>query len=112
MKKSPLKLVFSLIAFILISLPSGSNTAFAHPYSASFTTITPGTDETKVEFSIDTLSIIEHIESDEPHIEEEEIKENIDSIEEWVQTNLILKSNGEVIEGNLEELACRRKRRP
>ncbi|WP_421381643.1 HupE/UreJ family protein [Bacillus salacetis] len=101
MKKLSINFVL-VMTLVLMVLPLGSNTAFAHPYSASFTTITPASDETKVQFSIDTLSIIEFIESDEPHIEKEELESKMDSIVEWVQSNLVLKANGEVIEGSLQ----------
>ena len=80
-----MKFVLIFVLMIGLSLPGQ---AFAHPYSASFTDITISRDKTEVVFTIDSLSLIEHVSSLDPNgsnkLEQSELEAEEHEIEELV----------------------------
>ncbi|MCM3663665.1 HupE/UreJ family protein [Mesobacillus subterraneus] len=93
---SKLKLYFVIFVFIIYTFPS---MASAHPYSASFTTIQFLENETRFEFSIDALSIIElqeDIDTNENNVlEMNEIEDDQDHLVEFLTHTVILDKNNE-----------------
>ncbi|MFC5604816.1 HupE/UreJ family protein [Sporosarcina koreensis] len=88
MKNLILQLIKSMFIFIVMVVLIVPDKAFAHPYSASFTNITIDRDKTEVVFMIDSLSLIENIESLDPdgdnQLEPSELVEEEHEIEELV----------------------------
>lgn len=107
---SKLKLFFVIFAFIIYTFPS---MASAHPYSASFTTIQFLENETKFEFSIDALSIIElqeDIDANENNVlEMSEIEEDQDHLVEFLTHTVILDKNNEQQEPEVLDIKIEKK---
>lgn len=93
---SKLKLYFVIFAFIIYTFPT---MASAHAYSASFTTIQFLENETRFEFAIDALSIIELQEDIDANknsvLEMSEIEDDQDHLVEFLTHTVILDKNNE-----------------
>jgi hydrogenase/urease accessory protein HupE len=104
------KLYMVIFAFILSAFPS---MASAHPYSASFTTIEFLESDTKFEFSIDTLSILElqeDIDENENNIlEMSEIEEEMDHLVEFLTHTVILDQNNQQQEPEILDVKIEKK---
>ncbi|WP_010176016.1 hypothetical protein [Bacillus coahuilensis] len=84
----------------------------AHEYSASYTTVTVDQEALLVTFSIDDLSVLEHIDADQNQtnqIEEEELQLVQDSVVEWYNQNVILTFNDVAQRGMLESILLEEK---
>jgi hydrogenase/urease accessory protein HupE len=105
-----IKLYFVIFAFIIYAFPS---MASAHPYSASFTTIQFLENETRFEFSIDALSIIElqeDIDSNKNNVLEiSEIEEDKDHLVEFLTHTVILDQNNEQQEPEVLDIKIEKK---
>jgi hydrogenase/urease accessory protein HupE len=107
---SKLKLFLVIFAIMIYTFPS---MASAHPYSASFTTIQFLENETRFEFSIDALSIIEFqedIDSNENNVlEMSEIEDDQDHLVEFLTHTVILDKNNEQQEPELIDIKIEKK---
>jgi hydrogenase/urease accessory protein HupE len=107
---SEFKLYFIIFAFIIYTFPSMVS---AHPYSASFTTIQFLENETRFEYSIDALSIIElqeDIDANENNVlEMREIEEDQDHLVEFLTHSVILDKNNEQQEPELIDIKIEKK---
>lgn len=105
-----IKLYFVIFAFIIYAFPS---MASAHAYSASFTTIQFLEKETKLEFSIDTLSIIELQEDIDANknavLEMSEIDDDQDHLVEFLTHTVILDKNNEQQEPEVLDIKIEKK---
>jgi hydrogenase/urease accessory protein HupE len=105
-----IKLYFVIFAFIIYAFPS---MASAHPYSASFTTIQFLENETRFEFSIDALSIIElqeDIDSNENNVlEMSEIEDDQDHLVEFLTHTVILDKSNEQQEPEVLDIKLEKK---
>lgn len=104
-RKIKYKLVFCFIALFSLVFHSFPSFTFAHAYSASFTNIQFNEDETILDFSIDTLSIIElqeDIDQNKDNIlQQEEIEDDKDHLVEYLTHSVILDKNNEQQEPEL-----------
>jgi hydrogenase/urease accessory protein HupE len=100
-------IIFALIIYAFPSMAS------AHPYSASFTTIQFLENETKLEFSIDTLSIIElqeDIDANQNEIlERSEIEDEQDHLVEFLTHTVILDKSNEQQEPEVLDIKIEKK---
>jgi hydrogenase/urease accessory protein HupE len=105
-----IKLYFVIFAFIIYAFPS---MASAHAYSASFTTIQFLENETRFEFSIDALSIIElqeDIDSNENNVlEMSEIEDDQDHLVEFLTHTVILDKSNEQQEPEVLDIIIEKK---
>lgn len=96
------------IAIFLISMTSSQLTAFAHPLSASYTTVTFDKDKTDFSFSLDVISIIESMDNVDMNgngiLEENEIESNRHRLEEWIEDSVILEMNDQQQAPELQDL--------
>ncbi|SFB20975.1 MULTISPECIES: HupE/UreJ family protein [unclassified Bacillus (in: firmicutes)] len=102
------KLVFKLLCFMVTLAFFIPQTASAHAYSASFTDIQFSDDQTKVVFSIDTLSLIEllpEVDINENGIlEKKELKKEKAHIEELLTESVAIDKANEEQEATIEKL--------
>lgn len=88
------RLTFLVSFFLLISFISLPLKSYAHAYSASYTNIIMDKNQTKMEFSLDTLSIFELLPSIDQNknwvLDSSEIKNNKHHLEELITEGLTL----------------------
>ncbi|MCM3124192.1 MULTISPECIES: HupE/UreJ family protein [unclassified Mesobacillus] len=111
--KNKIKVFFYFLLLFIFTINSFPSLASAHPYSASFTTIEFNEQETKFEFSIDTLSILELQEDIDQNkdqiLQEKEIAEDQDHLVEFLTHSVILDKNNEQQEPVLTDIKINKK---
>jgi hydrogenase/urease accessory protein HupE len=111
--KKKIKVLFNFFPLIILTIFSFPSSASAHPYSASFTNIEFNENETILEFSIDTLSIIELQEDIDQNkdkiLQNQEIKEEQGHLVEFLTHSVILDKNNEQQEPELTEMNIKKK---
>lgn len=113
MNTNNFKSFFSHITLFVLILYSFPSLVAAHAYSASFTNIQFDEQQTKLEFSIDTLSIIElqeDIDKNGNHVlEQSEIDEDKDHLVEYLTHSVILDKNNEQQEPEVSSMKIEKK---
>jgi hydrogenase/urease accessory protein HupE len=111
--KNYIKVFFYFLSIVILTIYSFPSLASAHPYSASFTTVEFNKQETKFEFSIDTLSILELQEDIDQNkdqiLQEKEIAEDQDHLVEFLTHSVILDKNNEQQEPELTDIKIEKK---
>lgn len=87
----------TIILLFLISVIIFPNTGFAHSLSAAFTNLNLAADQTKLSYSIDTLSVIEGVggdQNDDGTLSAQELKGVNNRLREWIEDSVVLEVNG------------------
>lgn len=83
-----------LLVFSFLFFPKAGS---AHSLSAAFTNLTLSGDQTELQFSIDTLSVIEGVggdQNDDGTLNEQELKGIQHRLQEWIEDSLVLEVDG------------------
>ncbi|PLS09739.1 HupE/UreJ family protein [Neobacillus cucumis] len=93
------RFIFTLLSLSILAFMTCPKPADAHAYSASYTKLTADSQQTKLVFTLDTLSIIELIPSIDTNknfvLEKSEIKKNKHHLEELIEEGLTLDKGNE-----------------
>ncbi|MGB8954636.1 MAG: hypothetical protein WCC10_04635 [Tumebacillaceae bacterium] len=99
------------LAIFLLLLPA--RTAMAHEYSVAYTVLNISAQETRMEYSIDTLSVIEDLGGDankDGKLDEAELKTIQPRVEEWFDDSLVLEAGQhQQLAGELEDMKLEQK---
>lgn len=95
--------IFTVILLIF----SFQTKSYAHPLSAAFTTIAVQDDQTKLTYSIDTLSVIEGVGGDQngdDTLDSTELKKIQPRVEQWVEDRLVIEADEKELFPKLEDM--------
>jgi hypothetical protein len=99
------------LALLLLLLPAGP--VMAHDSSVAYTVLNISSQETRMDYSIDTLSVIEDLGGDansDGKLDEAELKTIHPRVEEWFDDSLALEADQhQQLAGELEELKLEQK---